>query len=275
MRGKKILHVLGDTCGDAAPLSETLPDLHGIGRRLLLFQKQVELVHIVAGGLSGFSVGSDTAPYLVLDDQHAQLLQLLAELLDVVADQAVIDVHVGPVVEQIQGAFDVDLKRRCHMMGFFFFLFQKSVIQILQKRHVLRDGILEVLLVDLMDTAVNNRFFDGLQAFLSADNEFTERQYEVRFQRDRVILLRVVQVDVHRVDVLGAGRADMNDLAVEALHESRVLSLRIADDHIVIRHQEGIGNLTLGAEGFTGTGGTENQAVRVLQGLPVHHDQVV
>ena len=65
------------------------------------------------------------------------------------------------------------------MMGFFFFLFQKSVIQILQKRHVLRDGILEVLLVDLMDTAVDDRLFNRLQALLAADNQFAERQDEV------------------------------------------------------------------------------------------------
>ena len=56
----------------------------------------------------------------------------------------------------------------------------------------------------------------------------------------------------------------MNDLAVEALHESRVLCLRITDDHIIIRHQKGIGDLTLGTEGLTGTGSTEDQAVRVL-----------
>ena len=67
----------------------------------------------------------------------------------------------------------------------------------------------------------------------------------------------------------------MNDLAVESLHESRVFCLRIADDHIVIRHQEGIGDLSFRAEGFTGTGSTEDQAVWVLKRLPVHHDQVV
>ena len=168
------------------------------------------------------------------------------------------------MVEKVQGAFDVDLQRRRHMMGFLFLLGLQGIVEVLQKRHVFRNRVLEVLLVDLMDTAVDDRLFHRLQTFLAADNQFAERQDEIRLQSERTVFLGVVQVDIHRIDVLGAGRADMNDLAVEALHESRVLRFRIADDHIVIRHQEGVGDLTLGAEGFTGTRGTEDQAVRVL-----------
>ena len=53
------------------------------------------------------------------------------------------------------------------------------------------------------------------------------------------------------------------------------LGLGIADDDVIIRNQEGVGNLTLGAEGFAGTGGSQNQAVGVLELLPVHHDEVL
>ena len=34
---KKVFHVLGQPRGNTAPLAETLPDLHGIRRSLLLF----------------------------------------------------------------------------------------------------------------------------------------------------------------------------------------------------------------------------------------------
>lgn len=95
------------------------------------------------------------------------------------------------------------------------------------------------------------------------------------FQGQRVIFLGVVQVDIHRVHVLGAGRGNVNDLAFQLLHKSRVLSLRITDDHIVVRHQKRIGDLALGTEGLTGTGSSEDQAIRVFQGLPIHHDQIV
>ena len=50
---------------------------------------------------------------------------------------------------------------------------------------------------------------------------------------------------------------------------------RVADDNIIIRHQKSVGDLTLCRETFAGTGSTQNQAIGVLQLLPVHHDKVV
>ena len=46
------------------------------------------------------------------------------------------------------------------------------------------------------------------------------------------------------------------------------LSFGIAHDYIVIRHQERIGDFSLGREGFTGTGGTQNQPVGVFELFP-------
>ena len=34
---KQVFHVLGQPCGNTAPLAETLPDFHGISGGLLLF----------------------------------------------------------------------------------------------------------------------------------------------------------------------------------------------------------------------------------------------
>ena len=49
----------------------------------------------------------------------------------------------------------------------------------------------------------------------------------------------------------------------------------VVDDNIIVCHEERIADLTLCTEGFTGAGGAEDQAIGVLQLLPVHHDQVV
>ena len=199
-----------------------------------------------------------------MSDQHAELFQLFAELLDVIADQAVLDIDVGTVVEEVQGSLHIDLQRRRHMVGFLFLLLKEGVVEVLQKRHVFRHRILEIFLVDLVYTTVDDRLFHRLQAFLAADHQLAERQDEVGFQGQRVILIRVVLVDIHRIHVLGGSRADVDDLALQLLHQGGVLRLRITDDHIIIRHQESIGDFTLGAEGLTGTGSSEDQAVRVL-----------
>ncbi len=53
------------------------------------------------------------------------------------------------------------------------------------------------------------------------------------------------------------------------------LTFRVADDNIIVRHEERIADLTLCAEGFTGTGSAQNQTVGVLQLFAVNHNQVV
>lgn len=49
----------------------------------------------------------------------------------------------------------------------------------------------------------------------------------------------------------------------------------VVDDNIIIRHQKGICDFTLCRETFAGAGSTQNQAIGVLQLLPVHHNQIV
>ncbi len=53
------------------------------------------------------------------------------------------------------------------------------------------------------------------------------------------------------------------------------LSLWVVDNDIIVRHEERIADLTLCAEGFTGTGSAQNQTVGVLQLFAVNHNQVV
>ena len=53
------------------------------------------------------------------------------------------------------------------------------------------------------------------------------------------------------------------------------LSLWVVDNNIIIRHQKSVCDFTLCRETFAGAGSTQNQAIGVLQLLPVHHDQVV
>ena len=126
-----------------------------------------------------------------------------------------------------------------------------------------------------MHTTVDHRLFDRLQAILTAHNQLTEGQDKISFQCYRVVILRVVQVDVHRVDIVGTGGADFYHLTIELVNQSRIFRFGVANDNIVIRNQERIGDFTLCGKGFTGTGRTQNQSVGVLELLSVHHDKVV
>ena len=235
----------------------------------------MELVHIVAGGFTGITVGGHTPPDLILHHQHTDLFQLLAQLLDVIADNAVVDVHIALVVEHIEGAGHIDFQCRGDVLCLFFLLCPQQVVKVLQDRHILRAGVIEVSLIDQPHTAVNDGFLHRLQALFATHDQLTQGQDKICFQGNRIILFRIVRIDVHRIDILRAGRTDFNDLPLKFLHQCRVLGFRIAHDYIVIRHQERIGDFSLGRKRFAGTGSTKNQSVGVLELFPINHNQVV
>lgn len=93
--------------------------------------------------------------------EHTEFLHLFAQFLDVVADDAVIDVHVSAMVEQVQTALDVDFQSRGNMVGFFFLLLKQSVVQVLKDGHILRAGVRKIFAVNQMHTAVNDGFSTG------------------------------------------------------------------------------------------------------------------
>ena len=72
-----------------------------------------------------------------------------------------------------------------------------------------------------------------------------------------------------------AGGRDVDDLTAKRMHKGIVFTFRIADNHIILCHKEDIADLPLRREGFTGTRGTQDQSVRILEFLSVHHDHVV
>ena len=98
------------------------------------------------------------------------------------------------MVEHIQGAGNIDFQRRSDVLRFFFLLGQQEVVQILQYRHILRPGVIQVIMVDQPYTTVDDGFLDRLQALLAAHDQLAQRQNEVGFQRQRAFIVRVVQV---------------------------------------------------------------------------------
>ena len=67
----------------------------------------MELVHVVARCLMLGAVDGDSVPHLILHNEHSELLELLAEFADVIADEAVVDIHIRSVIEDVQRAVDV------------------------------------------------------------------------------------------------------------------------------------------------------------------------
>ena len=238
--------------------------------------REPEELHFQAAcGLSAAAVCRNTPPHLILHDEHSELFHLLAQFLDVIADDAVVDVHIGAVVEQIQGAFHIDFQSRGNMVGFFFVLLEQGVVQILKDGHILRAGVRKIFAINEMHTAVNDGFLHRQQTLLATHHKFAQGKDKVSFQGKRIILLGVVGVDVHGVDELGTVGADFDDLTFQPVHQRRVFAFGIIDNNIIVRHQKRIGNLTFCRETFARAGSAQNQAIRVFQLLAIHHNQVV
>ena len=179
----------------------------------------MELVYIVASGLSRRPVDRDPVPHLVLNDQHPQLLELLAQLLDVEAHQPVGQLHVGPVVEHVEGAGDIQLQRRRDALGLRFRLSQQLVVEVLENGHPGWVRVCQVGAVHIPHTAVNDRFLHRLEAVLAAHHDIAEGEQEVHLEGQGVVVVRVVEVDVHGVDILGASGGDFYHLPAQALDQ--------------------------------------------------------
>ena len=222
------------------------------------------------GAVDGHSV-----PHLILHDEHSELLELLAEFADVIADEAVVDIHIRSVIEDVQRAVNIDFKGSCNALCLRLFLIAQNVVEVFQNGHFLRFGIGKVVLIDHTDAPVNDGLFNRLQAVLAADNQLTHGEDEVGLQGQRIFLFGVVDIDVQRIDVVGTDGRNADNLTAELLHEGIILSLGVAHDDVILGDQEGIGHLTLCREGLAAAGSTEDKPIGVLQFLPVHHDHVV
>ena len=185
------------------------------------------------------------------------------------------NINIGLVVKNIKGAGDVDFQRRCDILRFFFILLSQFLIEITEDGHVLRARVVEIVPIDQPHAAVDDGFFHRHEAVLATHNQLTQAENKVGFQAQRVLVIRIVEVQVHGIDIVRRGGRDFNDLSVQMLHQWAVFRLRIADDDIVVRHQKDVCDLALGAEALAGTGRAQNQAVRILQEFPVYHDEVI
>ena len=61
----------------------------------------MKLIDIVPGRFDA-TVDRNSVPYLVLDNEHSDFLQLLSKFLDVKADNTVIQFYIGSMVEYFQ-----------------------------------------------------------------------------------------------------------------------------------------------------------------------------
>ena len=179
------------------------------------------------------------------------------------------------MIEDIQAAVNVDFKGSSNTLRFRLILSEKDVVEVFENRHLLRNGIGEEVLIDEPHASVNECLFHRLKPVFASDNQLTKRQDEVTLECQRAFLFGVVQIDVQRIDVIHADRRDSDDLTAKFVNQRKILSLRVADNDVIVGKQEGICHLSLRRKAFAGTGCSEDKPVWVFKKLSVYHDHVV
>ena len=109
------------------------------------------------------------------------------------------------MVEHPQRTIDIDFQCRGDALRLPFFLLPQAVVQITENRHIFRFRVIQIFLIDQRQASVNDGFFFRLHAVPCTHDKFTQGKDEVRLHAQRVIIVRIVQVNVHRVDVVPAG----------------------------------------------------------------------
>ena len=162
----------------------------------------MKFIDIVAGDFSFRTVACHSVPDVILNNQHTDLFQLIAQFLNVKADDTILQVNIRSVIEQILRAVDIHFKRVCYTKCDFSLL-DKSIVQIGQNRHFFSGRLIpEKIHVDGTNASVNDRTFLRSQSILAAHNDLTKRNDKIRLCGDRILIHVVFKVNVHGIDIL-------------------------------------------------------------------------
>ena len=218
----------------------------------------MHFINVEPGGLTGLPVFADPAPYLILYHLHPELFQLLSQLLNGIADDTALDLYIGAVVKDVQTAGNIDFQRRGQTLGLWLRLFPQELVEVAQHGHLIRAGVLQIIPVNHVNAPVHDGFLHRLQPRLAAHDQLHEGEDEVAFQCQGIVVLRVIEGQVHGIDELVRGGGNVDDLTAQPPHQGRILVLRVYDRNIILGNQESVGDLPLGAEGLAATGGSED-----------------
>ena len=215
-----------------------------------MLEQKVDLIDEDEGVLALGSVLRNTVQDRVEDDQHTDGHKLLAEVKDVIADQAVIRIHIGFLGEGVQRTVGKQLYGKSNLLRFGFGLLQKLCSEILQGRHFAGVVVLLIGAVDACRTAVNDRLLHCAEV-VAADKLFAQGHNELGFHG--ICAVTVFPVHIHRIDMGGRSGRDVDDLAAKCSNKGRIFSLRVNDNDVCVAGKHLIDDFALGGKGLTAT----------------------
>ena len=167
----------------------------------------MELVNVVASDLLFLTVCENSVPHGILYDQHTDFFELIAKFLNIKADDTITHINVGAVIKEVLAAVYEHFKRICYTKSDFALLI-KLLLQIGEKRHLFRCRfILDKMLVDALNTFIDNRAFLSGKTVATSDNDLAKRDQKVGLIGDhfhRIAEKEIINRNIHRIQVLFA-----------------------------------------------------------------------
>ena len=199
-----------------------------------MLEKQVNLINEDIGVLALRSVLRNAVEDRVENDKHTDGHKLLAEVENIVADQAVVGINIRLLCKGIKRTVREQLNRKCDFLCFRLVLLQEFSTEVLQGRDSTRVIVLLIGTVNACGATVDNRFL-LCSEIVAADKLFAKRHNELGFENNRVCTVAVFLVHIHRIDMARRGSRDIDNLAAQGFHKCGILSLRVNDDNICVR----------------------------------------
>ena len=235
----------------------------------------MELVLENTGGNPGVAVRGGALPEMLLDAGHDDFLQALSQIAGVIADEPVIKVYIGAVIDIGQAAGNVDLHRRGQVIRPWVVLCQQAVVEVTQDGHFLRYRVFQVFPVHKADAPVNERAFNGPQwVSLTGDHQLAQGHDEVCLHQHGGFPDVRGQVEVKRVDVAAASWRQVDDLPMKLLGQRCILVFRVLDENMVWGRKESVEDLALCDEGFAAARRSQHDTVGAFQRLAVCNDDM-
>ena len=259
---QKVVHILRNASSISTVLSYTLPKSKQEVCGVFVLEKEIDFINKDECLLTFSTVLCNTVQNRVEDDKHTDRHKLFAEVKNVIADKAVICIHIGRLCKGIQRTVSKQLNSKGDFLCFRLVLFQKLRTKILQGRNSTGISSLLIVSVNARRTTVDDRFLLCSEV-CAADKLFAKGHNELGFQDNRICSVAVFLVHIHCIDMARRSSGNIDDFAAESLYKLRILSLRVYDNNICVGGKNDIFNLSLCRKGFTAAGYAENKGITV------------
>ena len=273
------LHILGDACHHRGVFTESLPcliqKLAAVIGHIPFSQgieEQVDLIDVHMSVLSFLPVGNDPVKDGIQHDQQAHRLETFAQLLDIIANDPVLRVHIGLMGKDIQAAFCKQFQSQRQPMCFRLRLLEQIVIQIQQCGRI-PFVCFQIILIDVLQAPVNDALVPWfnrpmLQLLAKRHDKFT-------FEHQRIAAFAIFCGNIQCIDMIGSVCRNGYDLTAQGVDQGAILPFRIDHDDIVVSAQGNGGDLLLGCKALAGAGNAQDEAVSIEQLFPIAEDQIM